>query len=85
VYTPAGVPAAAVYYHVRTDVSCKFSVASFSYSLHPVYKHTFVLSAHFHRSFAVGIVPVITHEAIVVDGQQTVFFVPEQLPDARSL
>ena len=79
-----GVAAALVRHEVRADIERELRRVGGAAREYSVDIHLVALAGSLDRALAVGIIPVVGHEAVVVHCKQTVLLVPDELALARA-
>ena len=74
-----GVASALISHEVRADIERELGRVGGAAGEYSVDIHLVALAGSLDRALAVGIIPVVGHEAVVVHCQQTVFLVPDEL------
>ena len=79
-----GVATALVCHEIRADIKRELRRVGRAAGEYAININLVALAGSLDRAFAVGIVPVVGHEAVVVHCKQTVFLVPDELALARA-
>ena len=74
-----GVASSLVGHQIRTDVERELRRVGASARKLGVHVELFTLTGGLHRTFTVGIIPVVGHEAVVIGSRQAVLLVPAEL------
>ena len=74
-----GVTAALVGYEVRADIERELRRVGRAAGEYAIDVNLVALAGSLDRALAVGIIPVVGHEAVVVHSKQTVLLVPDEL------
>jgi len=80
-----GVASTLISHEVRADIERELRRVGGAAGENSVDIHLVALAGSLDRALAVGIIPVVGHEAVVVHGKQTVLLVPDELALANTV